>query len=294
MRKSVLILSLFLLSTAARADENLFGYVKGAETLPEGSFEVYQFATYRAGKGTGTYHAWDLKTEFEYGFTHRFNASVALGMQSISTNGLLIDGYLPQEGTWGLRPSGLELSMKYNFLSPAKDDFGISAYYSIDYDWRDRHSGQGKQTFSNELRFLFQKYFLEGELIWVGNLGTEATHATRAVIDGLPDGFDWPTEPEMEIELLAGSGLTYRFAPNFFAGAEFMAETEFETEIGLERWSLFAGPTLHYGGRDWWTTLTWFPQIRGGGEKYEGQEYASLHLIEKSQNEFRLKFGYNF
>ena len=57
----------------AGADENLFGYVKGAETLPKGASEIYQWVTYRADKGAGTYRAVDWETEFEYGVTGRFS-----------------------------------------------------------------------------------------------------------------------------------------------------------------------------------------------------------------------------
>ncbi|HZX27300.1 MAG TPA: DUF6662 family protein, partial [Telluria sp.] len=69
---------------------------------------------------------------------------------------------------------------------------------------------------------------------------------------------------------------------------------EFETEVGQERWSWFAGPTLHYGGKSWWATLTWFQQIRGGGEKFAGQDDNDLHLIEKTKQEVRVKFGFEF
>jgi hypothetical protein len=40
--------------------------------------------------------------------------------------------------------------------------------------------------------------------------------------------------------------------------------------------------------------LTLFKQVRGGGERYEGQPDDHLHLIEKTKNEVRLKVGYNF
>ena len=36
----------------AHADENLFGYVKGSETLPKGAWELYQFFTVRSDKGS--------------------------------------------------------------------------------------------------------------------------------------------------------------------------------------------------------------------------------------------------
>jgi hypothetical protein len=277
-----------------QADESLFGYVKGAEPLPKGALELDETLTLRADKGTGEYQALDSKTELEYGFTDRLAASVYLNAMSIDTSGLVIDGYLPKDEQFGLRPSGIEGTMKYNFLSPAKDAIGLSQYFALSYSWIDPHSGQEKHKITMELKLLAQKFFLQDQLVTVANVGMEATHAERGAIDNLPPGFDWPTEPEMEIGLNFGLGVSYRFAPNWFAGVEMLYEDEHETEVGLERWTLFAGPSVHYAARKWWATLTWFPQIKGGGEEYPNQPYDDLHLIEKTKQEVRLRFAYNF
>lgn len=286
--------ALLLAAPFARADENLFGYVKGAETLPEGSWELYQFVTRRSGKGAGHYRAHNLKTEFEYGVTDSFSASAALKAQSIDASGLVIDGYLPEDEDYGLRLSGLEVAGKYNFLSPALHPVGLSGYVAFNYDWLDPHSGQDKDKLSLETKLLAQKYFLEGQLIWVGNLALESTYADRGKIANLPAGFDWPTDPEMELELVLGTGMTYRFTNNWYFGVETAYESEFETEVGQERWSVFAGPSLHYGSRRWWGTFTWFTQIEGGGEQFPEQGDTGLHLIEKTEDEWRLKVGFNF
>ena len=278
----------------ATADENLLGYVKGAETLPAGSAEFYQFVTQRKDKSAGHYTAWNTVSEFEYGVTDRFTASAALLGQSIDTSGLLIDGYMPGDEDYGWKASGFELSSKYNFLSPALDDFGLSLASSIEYTTLDPHSGKDKNTLSIEFNLIGQKYFMEGQLIWVGNVAMEATRATRSAIANLPEDFEWPTEAEMEIEFKAGTGVSYRFADNWFAGVEALYEEERETEVDLERYSWFAGPSIHYGSNQWWTTLTWFKQLKGGGEKFAEQQDMDLHLIEKTKQEVRVKFGYNF
>nr|WP_240483804.1 DUF6662 family protein [Methylobacillus sp. MM3] len=281
------------------ADESLLGYIKGAETLPKGSWELDQTFTYRDDKGAGDYTAWDSKTEIEYGVTDRFTAAAYLKMQSIDMSGIVVDGYLPGDEDYGLRPSGVEASFKYMFLSPAKDDFGLAGYLSLGYDWLDKHSGQDKDKYAIELELLAQKYFMEGQLIWAANIGTEAAYAKRDGLSAgrlasLPADYDWPEDAEMEIEMKAGTGLSYRFAPNWFVGAETLYETEFETEVGQERWSWFAGPSLHYAGQDWWATVTWFKQIKGGGEKFEEQDDNDLHLIEKTKQEVRVKVGFEF
>jgi hypothetical protein len=292
--RSITLFTLATLAVApALADENLFGYVKGAETLPEHSYEAYGIVTNRTDKSVGNYDAWDTKFELEYGATNRFTVAGAIIGRSVDVNGLIVDGYLPKDEDTGLQFSGVEVNGKYNFLSPALDDFGLSGYWELEYNTIDAHSGQDKDTLSFTSMLIGQKYFLEGQLIWAGNLLLEATHAKRGAISDLPEDFEWSTDAEVELELGAGTGLSYRIAPNWFVGAEVLYETEYETEVGQERYSIFAGPTLHYGGPTWWATFTWLPQLTGGGEKFDGQD-TDLHLIEKTEQEMRLKVGYNF
>jgi hypothetical protein len=276
-----------------RADENLLGYVAGAEVIPRGGWELYNITTMRRDKDVGYYQAFDNEIELEYGVSDRFNVFGGVNLLSVDTHGLSIDGYLPGGEDVGPELSGVELGGKYNFLRPAADGYGLSLRFGLDYSWLDHHSGEDKDTASFEVDLIGQKYFLDGQLIWVSNVGLESTYADRAPIDDLPEGFDWPTDPEMEIELKGGMGLSYRFVPNWYIGAEALYETEFETEVGQERWSVFAGPSLHYGSAKWWATLTYFPQITGGGEVFIDQT-ADLHLVEKTKQEVRLKIGINF
>ncbi len=294
----------------AAADENLFGYLLGAEPTPKGHNEVYAWLTRRWDKGAGDYTAHDLKLEYEKGVTDRLAAAVYLNGQAIDTSGIRIDAYMPADKQYGMRPSGVEAALKYSFLTPALDDIGLAAYFSFTYDWLDPHSGQDKKQYTAEAKLLLQKYALDGQLVWVGNLGLESTYAHRKPIDNLPinddsgEPLDWPNIPEMELGFVAGTGVSYRFAPNWYLGAEVLHDREMETEVGTERWSWQAGPTLHYGARKWWATLTWLKQLQGGGEQfgpasYDGQAYPgqndpNLHLVEKTKNELRLKVGYNF
>ena len=299
-----------LLVLPAHADENLLGYVSGAETLPQGASEAYLFVTHRWDKGRGSYSANDVSAEYEYGLTHRLTASLELKGQSIDTSGLVIDGYLPGANSYGLKPSGIEGKLKYNFLSAAKDPVGLSGTLALVQLWRDPHSGFDKDTTKAEFGLQLQKLLLDDQLTLVANTGIEATYAKRKALDAATQAsadtaiqsltsdptasFEWPTKPEMEIEFKLGAGASYRFAPNWSVGVETQYETEFETEVGQERWSVFAGPSIHYGGKKWWATLTWFEQLAGGGEKYINQADDNLHLIEKTKHELRFKLGYNF
>ena len=303
-------LTTILFSLPALADENLLGYVSGAETLPKGAAEGYLFLTHRWDKDQGRYRANDVSAEIEYGLTHRLTGSLELKGQSIDTEGLVIDGYLPAANRYGLKPSGIEGKLKYNFLSAAKEPVGLSGTLALVQLWRDPHSGQDKDTTKAEFGLQLQKLLLDDQLTLMANTGIEATYAKRAplsaatqasadasmqALTGDPSAsFEWPIEPEMEIEFKLGAGASYRFAPKWSVGFETLYETEFETEVGQERWSVFAGPSIHYGSKQWWATLTWFEQIAGGKEQYINQSDDSLHLIEKTKHELRFKLGYNF
>lgn len=297
MKKTSLLAPLFLsalgITTSAQAGEQLLGYTKGAEPLPKGASEFYQIFTQRNDKGKGSYRALDSKTEIEHGFTNRFSGAIAITGHQIETHGLLIDGYLPQEKNKSFSFSGFETELKYAFLTPALNEIGLSTTVGLDYDTVDPHSGQKKDTLSVDLGLQLQKYFLDGQLVWLGNTSLESTYAKRPAIDGINDQGVWPTTPEMELELTAATGASYRFTSNWSVGAEAVYQTEFETEVGQERWSVFAGPSVHYGHKHFWATLTYLPQIVGGGERYPGQA-SGLHLIEKTKYETKLKLGYNF
>ena len=100
-------------ASTARADEHLFGYVRGAETLPKGRADLYQFVTYRTGKDQGSYHAFDFDTEIEYGFTDKFQMSFAVVQHYFDVKDVpgLDDSALYRYG-------GVELSGKYRFRKP--------------------------------------------------------------------------------------------------------------------------------------------------------------------------------
>lgn len=286
-------LALTFAGGSAWADESLFGAVRGAEPLPAGATEVYLQTFVRDGKGAGSYRAVNSRLEVERGVTHRFSLSAAVKTQSLSVDGLLVDAYIPGDLSAGTRFSGVEVSAKYNFLSAAQNPLGVSLLTSFDFDTLDPHSGRDKETASLENKLLLQRYFQDGRWVWVGNLGLEATLAKRFEIANLPPGFEWPTHPEVELEWVFGTGISWRARPSWFLGAEAYYEEEYETEVGRERWSWFAGPSLHYGGRRWWATATWLGQFKGGGETFPGAP-SHLHVIEKTKQEIRLKVGWNF
>ena len=126
MKKHFALIVLFFLGAAfVRADEQLWGFVRGAETLPAHRSELYQFYTFREGKPEGTYYGSDFESEYEYGFTDKFQASLSLVQHYFYNQG--VDGdrdALDDHNNY--RFGGVEGSAKYRLLSPFKDPIGLA------------------------------------------------------------------------------------------------------------------------------------------------------------------------
>ena len=276
-----------LFSTAAHADENYFGYSYGAETLPKGGTEAYLWVTDRRGKETGHYDAQDYKFELEHGITDRFQVSGYVNFESHHIRGLEPD-FEDVNRDFGFK--GLQASFKYNVLSPYKDGIGLAFY--VEPGWSRIHKVEGENVteYELELKAIVQKNFLDDRLIWATNLTLEPEWEKEAeeVSPGVTES-EW----EKELAIEATTGLSYRVAPSWFVGLEGRYHSEYpDWTNGLHRehYALFAGPTVHYGGKKWWFTATYLPQIYGS----PNGPGSSLHLDEHERREVRLKLGYNF
>ncbi len=302
-----------------------FGAVTTAETRPEGSAKVSQSVQQREGKAQhGDYVAYNWTTSAEYGLRNDVTLSGGIHMQSIDTAGLLVPGYVPGDEEYALQFYGLSIGGKFKFLNTAEHIVGLAAFWQGNYATLDKHSGKDKEIWSLESGLAIEKYLMEGQLTWRGNLSVKALHTTRGeiantfnedgsqrsadiVLNGQPrtvyfEGsgmceddescFEWPNFPEMEIELKIATGLSYRFTNNWYVSAEALYEEEYETEVNRERHSFFIGPGLHYEGRHWAFSALYLRQLGGGGELIDPAD--DLHLIEKTENELRMKVSYNF
>ena len=264
-------------ATSSRADENLFNLVKGSETLPQGHFEFYQTTDVRAGKDVGYYRGWDLESELEYGFTDKFQASIAIKQHFFDVRGVdgLDDGNYYQFG-------GVEGSIKYRFNSVFTDGYGLTFRTEFGFLRHDDVAGLLEHEIFVAPTLIFQKNYLDDRLIIDFNAGFELA---------------WGKEPAeqyvKESSLQGGLGVTYRFAPNWFFGLESNVRSEFP-HFGLgnhEHTVVYGGPALHYSSKNWWATFTWGYQIWGHGV----DEIASNHTFaEETLHQFILKIGFNF
>lgn len=272
----VLLAGLAAVPAPSRADENLWGYVYGADTLPRGRSEIYAWWTTRSDKADGAYRGTDVKLEFERGFSDRFQGSLYLNFRGHHIAG--VTGYEDRD-EFGL--DGAQVSFKYRLLSAYKDPLGLAVYFEPGYTSREKITGERVDEWEFETKIIAQKNFAEDRLAIATNLTLEQEFERER------------GEELFEGELIGEwtAGVSYRFAPGWFAGAEVRAHTEFP-DMDLsnqEHAAWFAGPNLHYGARRWWATVSIMPQI-GGWPHGDG---SRLHLDEHERIETRLKLGVN-
>jgi hypothetical protein len=279
--KPCLIVCAFAFVAGACADEQLFGFVHGAETLPKGRSEFYQFVTLRTGKAEGSYYGFDFETEIEHGFTDKWQASLGIEQRYINNHG--VDGDRDALDDFnGYRFGGITAATKYRLWSTFKDPLGIALRLEGGYLWHDEVGGlEERETFiAPEVDF--QKNFRDDTVITELWLGTE---------------WAWGKQPAeeypREISFQGGSGVSYRFASNWFIGVEghIRAEYPMFDLNNFEHVAAYAGPSLHYSSRRWWATLTYNYQVWGDGvdEPSDGTTYA-----EEVNHQVRLKVGFNF
>jgi len=276
-----------IVAAAASADENMFGYSYGSETLPKGGLELYNWLTWRHGKGAGDYDALDLSQEVEYGITDHLQASLYLNSEyhAIDDAAPIEDG----EPEYGNRDrfafKGVASEFKYAFLSPYEDALGFAVYVEPAWSRIDKITGGHGNEWELETKAIFQKNFLDDQLIAVLNITPEME---------LEKGrHEHETESELAVEFTGG--LTYRIAPNWYAGIEARYHSvypNFPADVDRENWATFVGPALHYGSKRWWATLTVLPQVYG--EPHEKDRSDTLHLDEYERVEVRLKTGFDF
>ena len=195
---------------AARADENLFGWIRGAETLPKGHFDALGSLTLRTGKDVGEYRGFDLDLEGEYGFTDRLQGSLSVTNRAIYSHG---NGELKDTNhfTFG----GFEAAAKYRILRPFKDPFGLAVRLEAAWLLHDEVAGLLEHEIFLAPEVIVQKNFLDDTLITELNVGGE---------------WAWGKDPAeqyyKEFSLQGGVGISYRIAPKWFVGIEGRARSE--------------------------------------------------------------------
>jgi hypothetical protein len=310
---SALALLVFTAAWAApaRADEPLFGFVYTTDLLPKGGMEVEQWLTYRWQKaydqGTRAYsNLWQGRTEFSYGVTDAFQLSAYLNYnwntaylsnverQTLPAEQFAGYSFDPNRRFNAQQFAGGSLEGIWRVLSPYTDPIGLAVLVEPSF---------GPNLFEFETRLILQKNFLDNRLVIAFNVTLDFEYRQ---IPGDPDAppeledskRHWDAETDLNWSIAA----SYRFAPGWSFGGEFINEREFSnapTFVNAKyatNSAYYVGPTLHYGGRNFFATLTFLYQLP------LGQDFANPPpgLVRGGRNyaddfeKYRLRFKVGF
>lgn len=271
------LLAIVAVAGTASADENLFGYVRGTETVPEGHADFYTTLTARTGKDTGFYLGVDTELETEYGFSNELQGSLSLINHTFDIRGVT---ELADESR--NRFGGVEIAAKYRLCSPFKDSYGFAIRPEAGYLRYDDVAGIIQREFFLAGQAIWQKNFRDDTVILAANVGLQFAWGKRPA-----------EEYDYELALEQACGASVRFAPNWFLGLEERLRAEYpQFDLGRhEHTVLFVGPSLHYGTRRWWATFTYANQIWGHEVDAVVRHKA---FAEEARHEYRIKVGLNY
>jgi hypothetical protein len=292
---------------AAHADEPLFGFVYTTDLLPKGRSEAEQWITLREGRANGDFHLVQTRTELSHGVTNNLQLSAYLDLAYAKVKHNGPDGTTippeifadyeadPDKRFTKTRLQDMSVEAIYRFSSPYKSPIGAALYFE---------PSLGPRTRELEARLILQSNFIDDRLVFAFNatLAYEwrKLHADpEAELGSIEARAHWDKETDINFGL-AGS---YRFVPNWSAGAEVQNEREW---AGLNPFNAgkrinqawYAGPTIHYGGQKFFATFTTLFQLPLGHDYAEKDNALDvvIHGLNNADDfesyRFRLKLGY--
>ncbi|APG31158.1 DUF6662 family protein [Granulibacter bethesdensis] len=287
----IIILFLGMLSKA-QAGEGLFSRVYLTDTMPKGTFEVEETVRNRSGRAFGQYNGTDFRTELEYGITDKLQVAGYFNTLLMNAKGAPDDD--DPDGETGFTRhnftvQSIAAEFIYRLFSPyeTKHGWGMALYFEPELMFHDLHNGLTyDSTAEIETRLIIQKNFLDDRLIIGYNLVLEFETIKFANDPERNSELDWNNE----------IGMTYRFAPSWFAGIEGRNHNEYGNFQKHEHTVFWVGPVLHYGGQHVWANLGWMHQVAGNpGYNDNGTPIGeSLFLRSHERDEVTLKLGLPF
>ena len=242
------LLAPLLAPTSALADDSPFSSVYLTEVLPEGGVEFEQWATWKWHKPQERFYRFQGRTEIEYGVTNRFQIA---GYLNYSRTKIVPRGPGAPDGPEDeTHFDDVSAEFIYQVMDPYTRPFGFALYFEPSI-------GDGVRAL--EFKGLFQKNFMEDRLIFAANINLE--------YEWEYDNGAGAWEHGSAVELYLGG--SYRVAPGWFLGAEFLTEMGFDGHVlggaTHEETAFYFGPAVHYATQNWWATLAVLPQLPWAG-----------------------------
>ncbi len=228
------------LAPAARANDRAFAYTYESAVLPENAREFEMWSTWRHGRanefGSYFYSAFDHRMEYEMGLGGDLQTSFYVNFRDSAVERFDAAGTsLGNLHAFEFR--GFSNEWKWKLKDASTDKFGLALY--------------------GELSLLADEAELETKLI------VDKVIGRHKLAYNLVAAVEWETAPgrtESAFELENDFAYAYSFTDRFSAGAEVRNHNE-RKRGEWEHKALFAGPDVHYTGKNWWVTLAWMTQL---------------------------------
>jgi hypothetical protein len=282
---------------AVRAAESQFAFIYTTDLLPKGEKEIEQWVTWRHDKIAGIFNLVEGRTAVEYGVSDSFQLALyaSYAWKEAAQNGpngvttppeqFLYDTPKPNDYYSATRFIGGSLEGIYRVLSPYVDPLGLALYLEPTF---------GPQFTEFEAKIILQKNFLDDLLTFDFNF----TYAPEYRLVGIPGSLATTWQEETDTNYYFGG--SYRFISNWSAGFEFLNEHEYNSyDFSHESNNAsFIGPSIHFGGKDFFATLVFLKQLPWATENSDTVNGAVIGG-RSFDNDFemyrlRLKLGFYF
>jgi len=263
-------LSALLAGQRAGATERVFTYTYEPETMIQGTTEIEQWVTLRAGKnstvGKDDYNRWDLRTELEHGVTDNYTVGLyllnfeAVSYEDVSTT--------PSSGVSEFEWKGVALENRYMILNPAEHVIGLTAYLEGGYS--------GSEAFIEPKIIIGQRH---GDWKWAANFIYEN---------------EWEDNlNEVEGVIEGTAGLSRSIGNNWSVGLEVRNRNLWPNYSGFSSSAVFVGPAISYRKERFWGTLTVMPQVWGYNYDGDPDGNSSLDLEDNERLLIRLILAFD-
>lgn len=286
----------------ALADEPLVGFTYTTDMLPKGKVEVEQWATAREGRSRGDFHLLEVREELSYGLADNFQLSGYVTLAHASVKNDAPDGsttppeafadyrFDPSRRFTRSRFESVSVEGIYRIASPYTAFAGAALYAqpSIGPNFREL-----------DTRLIVQKNFLDDRLVLAGNAGL--VFGWRKLRENIvSDDAHW----EHNTTIVLSTAASFRFTSNWNIGAELRNERGFDGHDPFDgdrkvNSVFYSGPSLHYGGRHVFATLTALFQLPIAADYTAAPALDSVinglsNAPNSEKYRLRIKVGYYF
>lgn len=277
-----LITASFLLPAATSAQDRIFARTYQTNVLNPGSIDIEFWTTSRYGKEDRFFHRLDQRLEFEMGVAKNIQTAFYFNTKIVNE-----DIHVPiepephqhagVEHTEVVSSSEVEFGFsnewKFKLTDPVANALGTALYF----EW-----GLMGREVELETKILLDKVIGKNVIAFNGVYEAEFEGETEENKSKLE-----LHEHKLEADLAYMNLITNRFG----LGLEVVNHNEI-AESEWEHSALFAGPSFHFNGKNWFINLNVLPQVTAL-KKSEGA-VGNLVLDEHEKVETRILFAITF